>query len=90
MVVPMLHKDGLPARRAHATSIAIMLPLSLVSSLLYLSLGHVSLSVAVAFIPGGLAGVALGSWLLPRVKTVWLHRLFGILVIYSGIRLVLQ
>lgn len=90
VVVPMLHKDGLPEERAHATSIAVILPLSALSSVLYLSLGHIGLSDALWFIPLGLAGAVLGGWILPRIQTVWLHRIFGALVLYSAVRLLLQ
>ena len=90
VVVPMLQRDGLEARRAHATSIAVILPLSLASSALYLSMGRVGFWDAAKFLPGGLLGAWLGAWLLPRIKTSWLHRGFGVIVLYSAVRLLLQ
>ncbi len=90
VVVPMLQRDGLPPERSHATSIAVILPLSAASSLLYLSMGNIRLAQALPYIPLGLAGAVFGGWLLPRVKTVWLHRIFGALVLYSAVRLLLQ
>ena len=78
VVVPMLQRDGLPAQRAHATSIAVILPLSIASSLLYLTRGYIDLAAAARFIPFG------------RIKTVWLHRIFGAIVLYSAVRLLLQ
>lgn len=89
VVVPMLHHDGLPAEQAHATSIAVIAPLSVLSGILYLSMGRLSPWDALPFLPGGLVGAALGGWLLPRIKTLWLHRIFGALVIYSAARLLL-
>lgn len=86
-LVPMLYRDGLPAQKAHATSIAIILPLSLLSGIFYLSLGHLVVSDALPFLPLGLVGAAVGGWLLPKVQTVWLHRLFGVLALYAGGRL---
>ncbi len=90
VVVPMLQRDGLPPEHSHATSIAVILPLSIASSLLYLSMGSIRLAQALPYIPLGLVGAAVGGWLLPRVKTVWLHRIFGALVLYSAARLLLQ
>ena len=90
VVVPMLGRDGLPAERAHATSIAVILPLSLVTSVCYLTLGHMGLATALKFVPLGLAGAWLGGVLLPRLKTAWLHRIFGVVVLYSAARLLLQ
>ena len=90
VVVPMLHKDGMPAERAHATSIAVILPLSIASSVLYLTRGYLNVMSAVKFIPLGLVGAGIGAWLLPKIKTVWLHRIFGVIVLYSAVRLLLQ
>lgn len=90
VVVPMLQRDGLSAQRAHATSIAVILPLSIASSLLYLTHGYIDLAAAARFIPFGLFGAWLGTLLLPRIKTVWLHRIFGAIVLYSAVRLLLQ
>ena len=87
VVVPMLQRDGLSAQRAHATSIAVILPLSIASSLLYLTRGYIDLAAAARFIP---FGAWLGTLLLPRIKTVWLHRIFGAIVLYSAVRLLLQ
>lgn len=90
IVVPMLNKAGLSTEETHATSIAVILPLSILSSILYFSLGHVDFMDAAVYIPGGLVGALLGGWLLPKIKTVWLHRIFGSLVIYSAVRLLMQ
>lgn len=90
VAVPMLERDGLPARRAHATSLAVIAPLSLLSGALYLYGGRMALGDAWGFILPGLAGAALGGWLLPRVKTLWLHRIFGLLVLFAAGRLLLS
>ena len=90
VTVPMLGRAGLPAERAHATSIAIILPLSVLSSLLYLSYGHIHFQAAFPYLPMGVLGAAAGGWLLPRIRTRWLHRIFGVLVLYAAGRLFLQ
>ncbi len=88
-IVPLLGRAGLETQRAHATSIAVTLPLSVASSLFYLSLGNVRLGEALPFLPLGLAGAWLGGRLLPHLQSVWLHRMFGVVVIYSALRLLL-
>lgn len=90
VAVPMLEKDGLPARRAHATSLAVIAPLSLLSGALYLFKGSMALEDAWGFLLPGLLGAALGGWLLPHIKTVWLHRVFGLLVLFAAARLLLS
>lgn len=89
VVVPILGRCGLPAEQAHATSIAVILPLSIVSSILYLTIGRISLESALPYLPLGLVGAIIGSKLLTKLKKVWLHRIFGVIVLYSAVRLLL-
>ena len=88
-VVPLLGRPGLEARRAHATSLAVTLPLAAASGLFYLSLGAVEPGQALPYLPLGLAGAWLGGRLLPRLRAVWLHRMFGGVLLYAAGRLLL-
>ena len=76
-------------RRAFATSVAVILPLSTLSAVVYWIHGGLDLATAWPYLPGG----ALGGWIagrvLSRVKTVWLRRIFGLLLVYGGVRAVL-
>lgn len=91
LVVPMLQSQGIPPKQAHASSIAIIFPLSLISAILYAISG-----VAMDFtklwilIPLGILGAIAGSFLLTRLKNQWLKRLFGIVMIVSAIRILLR
>ena len=60
MVVVPLFESKLEPHKAHATSIAIILPLSIISTVLYLKSGSFELLSALKFIPGGIAGALLG------------------------------
>ena len=90
IAVPALEKSGVKANRAHATSVAVMLPLSAVSALFYVWREGVGLSDALPYIPGGIIGALLGVVLLRRVKPTLLRRLFGGVAVYSGVRLLLR
>ena len=83
LAVPMLKKSGLPAKKAHATSIAITLPLSLLSAIL-LFFGGIRGDIAAA---AGLPGAWLGSRLLKRIDPSLLKRIFGGVMILSAVRL---
>jgi len=87
VAVPLLRNNGLEDRQAHATSIAVILPLSLVSVFLYLQSGHMQLDDIFPFLPGGILGAAAGGLLLNKIPVKWLRRIFGILIIYAAIRL---
>ncbi len=90
IAVPVLERSGVKANRAHATSVAIMLPLSVVSAVFYLWGGDVSLSDALPYIPGGIAGALLGVILLRKVRPKLLRRVFGAVAVYSGLRILLK
>ena len=90
IAVPALEKSGVKANRAHATSVAVMLPLSAVSALFYVWREGVGLNDALPYIPGGIIGALLGVVLLRRVKPTLLRRLFGGVAVYSGVRLLLR
>lgn len=87
VAVPMLRGLGAAPEQSHATSMAVIFPLTLVSGALYLRAGQFTLEQALPFLPGGLLGALCGAWLLPRIKTLWLRRLFGVMIIVSAVRL---
>lgn len=85
--VPMLRMLGLETQESHATCIAVIAPLAAVSAGLYLYQEAFVLKDALLYLPGGLVGALAGAWLLPRLKTVWLRRGFGILILFAAYRL---
>lgn len=89
IAVPMLQKAGVDPRKSHATSIAITLPLSIVSMFFYASKGSIDWKTALPLIPAGLIGALLGGFLLKKIPNTLLRRIFGILLIISGIRMLL-
>ncbi len=80
---------GLEEKRAFATSVAIILPLSVVSFTLFCLQGENVLADAWPYVVGGIFGGLVSSRLFARIPTVWLHRLFGILILYGGVKGVL-
>ena len=87
VLVPML--TGLcrmEQRRAFATSVAVILPLCVLSAVIYFLRGGLDLSVAWPYVLGGTMGGFLGGRLFRGVKADWLHRAFGLLLIWGGAR----
>ena len=87
VLVPLLTRlCGLDQRRAFATSVAVILPLCALSAALYLWRGGLDLGAALPYLLGGaLGGWAGGKW-FRGVKLPWLKRVFGLLLIYGGVR----
>jgi len=88
--VPVLKASGLDTNSAHANSVAVIVPLSAFSATLYLLNGTVKFSDALPYIPSGLIGSAVGAFLLHRIPSKWLRRIFGGFVLWAGVRLLLK
>ena len=90
VLVPLLTRMcGLEQRRAFATSVAVILPLCLLSVVIYLLRGGLDLAAAWPYLVGGTLGGWLGGRLFRGVKVNWLRRGFGLLLIFGGVRCLL-
>ncbi len=73
-------------KTAFATSLAVILPLSVVSVIIYLIKGSVDFGVALPYLIGGLIGGTVGGKIFRRVSARFLHIAFALLIIYGGVR----
>ncbi len=79
----------LEEKKAFATSVAVIFPLSIVTFVVFALRGGVDMTFAWPYLVGGAIGGFLSGMLFKRVSAVWLHRLFGALLLYGGIKAVL-
>lgn len=86
IVVPLLRKLGLDVKHAHATSISVILPLSAVSAVMYLTRGDVVLSDALIYLPFGIVGAVLGAAFFKKLPDKFLRGIFGVFILYAGVR----
>lgn len=73
-------------KSAFATSVAVILPLSIASLVIFLLNGENIFYTAFPFVIGGILGGLVSGKLFKRVSAVWLHRLFGGLLLYGAVR----
>ena len=78
---------GVPSKKAHATAIAIILPLSLISGAVYLAKGAADPSVILPSCAGVIAGGIAGALLLKKINSRGLSLLFYALMIAAGLKL---
>lgn len=90
IAVPMLKKNGMSTKESHATSIAITLPLSIVSCFFYIKNSENILSDSLRLIPFGLVGAIVGSMIMKKISPKYLKKIFGLILIISGIRLFIK
>ncbi len=86
-LVPLFtHWTKLPQRKAFATSVAVILPLSLVSAGIYWFRGGLELDAAWPYLLGGFLGGILSGRVFQKVPLTWLRRAFALLILYGGVR----
>ncbi len=90
LAVPLLKKSGLDQKQAHANAVAVILPITAVSAVLYLINGNVSLSDSFAYIPTGLIGSVIATFLLKKFSNKLLQKIFAVFMIYAGVRLLMK
>lgn len=87
VLVPLLTgRCGLDQRQAFATSVAVILPLCLLSSVIYFFRGGLDVTVALPYLAGGLVGGFIGGKLFRRLNMDWLRRGFALLILYGGVK----
>lgn len=79
---------GVDKKDAFATSLCITVPISAVGIISYFRAGSVDISLFSTLWLPVLFGGAFGAFLVDKIRLVWLNGIFGLLVIYSGLRLV--
>ena len=72
---------------AHATAIAVILPVTLVSAAIYCAKGYFDFSTGIPAGAGVVAGGAAGAWLLGKLSAKWVTRIFAIVMFAAGVKL---
>ena len=84
IAVPLLQRVGLEEKRAHATAILWILPISLLSFILYAVKGYYRAEVLIPTAIGVTAGGVLGAKLLGKMPVKWVSLVFAILQAAAG------
>ncbi len=86
-LVPLFIKLAkMEEKKAFATSVAVIFPLSAVSLVVYLLRGENIFMRGLPFVIGGVIGGLVSGKLFSRISALWLHRLFGLLLLYGAVR----
>lgn len=89
IIVPaMVFLIGIEDYKAHATAISIILPLSIISTIIYFFHSTIPLSIATKVMIGGFAGSYIGAKILNKVPTNVLRKIFGSVIVYTAIRMI--
>ena len=87
MLVPILESSGLETKKSHGTTVAVMLPLSAVSAIVYTWGVDIEWAKVVLVSAGGVVGGLIGARLLAKLAGFWLNILFGLFLTAGAIRM---
>lgn len=87
VLVPLLGLlSGLEDREIFPASVAIILPICIVSLTITMKAEHINWQLAVPYLAASAIGGILAGLLAKRIPTLWLHRILGILILWGGVR----
>lgn len=67
-------------------SVSVMLPVCVLSLVLSAGVSALPWAEAMPYLIGSVLGGLCVGWLGRKIPTVWLHRFFGIMILWGGIR----
>lgn len=76
--------------KAHATAISIILPLSIISTFIYLKGSIIKFDIALTVGLGGVLGSFIGAKFLKKIPTTILRKIFGGIIIFTAIRMIIK
>ena len=88
VLVPALEKfKPLETHKAHATALAVILPLSVISAVVYVWGVEVNWPAVGLVSAGGVVGGVIGARLLSKLSAGWLNMIFGLFLAVGAIRM---
>ena len=89
LCVPLLEKGlKLETKKAHATAIPIILPITIASASVYVCNGFFDFSKTLFVSIGVIIGGVIGSFLLKKLPEFIIQILFSALMIFAGVKMI--
>lgn len=90
IAVPVIKSKGKSQKEAQASSVAVILPLCILSAVVYYIRGYYTFSEALKYVPFALVGAAAGTALLRKIPDRMLRKIFALFMLYLGTRMVIK
>jgi uncharacterized membrane protein YfcA len=87
IVVPlMIYLLKMKTKSAHVTALAVILPITLISALVYFIGGKFDFKIGLPSLLGVVLGGILGAWLLGKISAKWLTKIFSLVMLIAGVK----
>ncbi len=90
VAVPLLKARVKSQKAAQASSIAVILPLCIISAAVYFYRGYYEIGEALRYIPFSFFGGIFGAFILKKIPDKMLKKIFALFMLYSGIRMIMK
>lgn len=90
LTVPLYKKCGFDQKSAQINAVATILPITIISFIIYLFNGNVNFSEAFPYIIFGLPGAILGTFVIKKTSNKILKSAFAIFMLWAGIRMIIK
>lgn len=87
LAVPILKKCGLTQKQAQANAVAVILPLTIISFIIYIKKQYVNFFDSLWIIPFAVLGALVGTFVFRKLSSSVLKRIFGVFMIWAGVRM---
>ena len=90
IVVPLLtEKFGFSQKQAQATAIFVILPISIASSIIYITKNSIDFTVGWSVIAGVIVGGVIGAMLLKKLTNLFIKGIFTLLMLAGRVFLLI-
>ena len=87
IAVPAMKKLGLKTKESHASAIFVILPISIASTITYITTDSLNLEGGLPIIISVFAGGVVGSFLLKKLQSKVVEFIFALVMIGAGVRM---
>ncbi len=87
LTVPLYKRMGMDQKQSQINAVATILPITIISAVIYLINGSVTISDTYIYLIPGLLGSVLGTFVIKRTSNKILTVIFALFMIWAGVRL---
>ena len=89
LIPSMVFFIGIAQHQAHGTSLAVILPTTVASCLIYGFNDELSFKISLQVVTGSMVGGYLGAKLMNRIPAHRLRQFFGLFMLLAGLRMLI-
>lgn len=90
VAVSLFKAQNLSQKESQASAISVILPLTIISTVVYMHKGYFNITDALGYIPFGIIGSFIGPIIINKIPNKLLCKTFALFMIYSGINMIMR